>query len=135
MTWNVAEFQHLLQRYRNTYHEPETPEDIDRKLLRIMDYVSQLLSQTRIEERQWQAQLPNELEARITDVINRAIKEAAAYPDGQELIRENATTCLRNCTRLAMAERDRQARLDEHNLLAGLDEEGKKKRYLELAKE
>ena len=32
-------------------------------------------------------------------------------------------------------ELQRQARLDEHRILAGLDEEGRKQRYLELARE
>ncbi|MEO7075758.1 MAG: hypothetical protein ABI068_10685 [Ktedonobacterales bacterium] len=34
-----------------------------------------------------------------------------------------------------IAEASRQARLDEHRILANLDEEGKKRRYLELRDE
>jgi hypothetical protein len=33
------------------------------------------------------------------------------------------------------AERERACRLDEHRILAGLDEEGRKQRYLDLAQE
>lgn len=139
--WNTAEFGHLLQRYRNTYRLPESGEDVERHYRQILHYVEQRVRQARLDERSWQAALPDKLEAWITDVIRRVVKEVAESADEadagncQQIIRENATTCLLGTVRLAMGERERRARLDEHKILAALDEEGKKQRYMELAQE
>lgn len=140
-SWKSAEFQHLLQRHRNTYRLPETSDDVERHFRQIMDYVGQLVRQARLDERQWLAELPDELEERIANLLYRLpydIREASGTKDEAyryQLIQENAGTYLRNCIRLAMGERERQARLDEHRILATLDEEGRKQRYLELHQE
>lgn len=198
--WNDAMFGHLLQRYRNTYHEPETAAEVDQKLLRILEHVDGLVrqargespmendwlrefmdklsgelgaklpaarqtihdtcdeylpllrtwvaweqeratTQARLDERTWLAHLPDELEERITHLLYRLpynVREGIRSKDEAghfQYITENATTYALSCIRLAMGERDRQARLDEHRILAGLDAEGKKQRYLELNSE
>lgn len=117
--WNSAKFGNLLQRYRNTYHEPETSAEVDQKLLQIMEHVDGLLRQARGEDTE-----PNE----ITPVY-RLLQR---FRDASE--RRIPTSHLRVYGDVVayIAERCRLARLDEHKILAGLDEEGRKQRYLEL---
>lgn len=108
---------------------------------KVVRYVEERERLARLEERKWLEGLPGELEERITNLMTQLpydVREATGQPDTNDryrLAQENATTSLRTYIRLAIGECERQARLDEHKLLAGLDEEGKKQRYLELAHE
>ena len=120
--WNDAKFGHLLQRYRNTYHEPETSEDVDRKLLEVLEHVDGLIRQARGEDT-----APNDatpvyrLLQRFRDASERRIPTSHLRVYGDMLA--------------YITERCQLARLDEHRILAGLDEAGKKQRYLELDRE
>jgi len=112
------------------------------KLFRkVVDYVREHERQARLDERKWLTELPDELEERVTNLMYRLpydVREALGQSGTAEcfkFIQENSATYLLNIIRLALGEQERQARLDEHRILAGLDEEGKKQRYLELAQE
>lgn len=56
-------------------------------------------------------------------------------PGMWRLASDNAMTGLKAAIRDVLTQQERYSRLDEHRILAGLDEEGWKRRYVELGEE